>query len=246
MRRCCRRLGPGLAHWLGGCTGGHLCAPVWGRCADGTQAARTRHWARVCRQRDLGPGVVLGQAYAGLNKLFTARPLVRLAPAAVSSPHTLTPSPTLLTSPPDLWACGLWAQFRARPLQPSPSGPSKPSRPSRHPDVQTSRYPRIPRSASANRSLLTAVSAPTALKIREPSAPLQVPARDRPMSLPFPRFSPRRRRAAMSATHLICPSHARLAGPSTLHTRSLRHQYSHLLYTLCLPLRSLSMSSCYN
>jgi hypothetical protein len=115
----------GGTHWCAlvctGGTGGHLCAPVWGRYADGTQAARTRHWARVCRQRDLGPGVVLGQAYAGLNKLFTARrpPLVRLAPAAVSPPHTLTPSPTLLTSPPDLWACGLWAQFRARPLQPS-------------------------------------------------------------------------------------------------------------------------------
>jgi hypothetical protein len=26
-----------------GGTGGHLCAPVWGRYADGTQAARRRH-----------------------------------------------------------------------------------------------------------------------------------------------------------------------------------------------------------
>jgi hypothetical protein len=41
MRRCCRRLGPGLSHWLGDDAGGGT--PVRGRYADGSQAARRRH-----------------------------------------------------------------------------------------------------------------------------------------------------------------------------------------------------------
>jgi hypothetical protein len=212
--------------------GVHWCAPL---CTSvrlsggGTQTARRRHPHGTERGSAVNVISALGSFWVkhtrvcslmGLEQALTARPLVRLAPAAVSSPHTLTPSPTLCSpllptvDPISRLAAATVALRLLQVLQ----ARYRDIHVSRSPGLQISRYPRIPRSASANRSLLTAVSAPTTLKIREPSASVQVPARDRPMSLLFPRFSPRRRRAATSATCLICQSHARLTGPSILHT----------------------------
>ena len=169
MRRCCRRLGPELSHWLAAL-------------ADGSQAARRRQ----CHQRDLGPWAGLGKARAGLQphvvgtSSFTAPPYPRPSPSSprccfFPTHHThQPPSPTLCFCL--VPTCG--PQFRAWPLQPSPAAATAATL--------------APSPLTARRSL-TAASAPTALKntrVADTSPRSFVPARDQDRPLSSPAFHP--------------------------------------------------------
>jgi hypothetical protein len=156
----------------------------------------------LCHERDLGPWVGLGKARPGLQlhgvgtSSFTAHPLVRLAPAAVSSPHTLTPSPTFCFCL--LPTCG--SKFRAWPLQPSPSAATH-----------------VPSLAYTHVSLPTARGCVRTHcpKIRESAASVRFPQGIVPC---LPQLLTHQTQGGNVGHLPVCPRHARLTGSSTLHT----------------------------